>query len=132
MEVLALPEFIHLRVHIPLYKSLGVDGMSSDEEVVASRRPGGRATILSFRKAYLSEEVSKLNIHIDQIHEKRLGPTGFYNPAPRIPKACIQWITKLPSNVYDAAAKQQLTDQQIRQVQMEPKPHPFVYHTGRL
>lgn len=127
-----LPEFMHLRVHLPLYKSLGVDSMSSDEEIVTQGHAGGRATILSFRKAYLSDEVSKLNIHLDEIHEKRLGSTGFYNPAPRIPKACGQWITKLPTNVYDTFFKQQLTVDQARRVKIQPTPHPFVHHVGRL
>lgn len=126
------PDFQHLRVHLPLYDALGVEGMSTDDEIGPAQLSSRRGTVLTFRKAYLSIEVSKLNMHLDEIHERRLGPTGYFNPAPRIPKACPRWILRLPFNVYDAATLTQITPEERQRLQVTPSEHPFIYHTGPL
>lgn len=121
------PAFPALHCHRPLYETLGVEGMSSEEDCPGPCPPRGEPTRRVYRKTYLSGEVRQLNAHIDDIHAKRWGP----RPCPRavsMPKVCTRWIPNLPINAYDKYELAQLPSESRMRLQMRLNAHTFTYH----
>lgn len=89
--------FKELRKHIPLFEALGVGGISSDEEDTTSK--GGRRFI-SHRHHFISEEVSRLGRHLDNLSDKLIKRKP-YERVPGTPRLAKKWIRRLPVNGYD-------------------------------
>lgn len=99
--------FPALKRHIPVYEKLGVEGMSSDEEdeegqdSPKTERTSSRARrFISHRKHFISQDVSDLNHHLDDLSDQHIQAA----PYVRIqgpPKIATKWIPHLPKNGYD-------------------------------
>lgn len=80
-----------------------------------------------YRKAYLSEELSKLNAHVDNLYERRWGPRQYQRTAA-IPRPCSRWIPNLPINIYDKHELARLSSERRMRVQVGLKSHPLTFH----
>lgn len=121
------PTFPALRCHIVLYETLGVDGMSSEEDCPGPCLPDREPTRRVYRKTYLSEDLRKLNAHVDGIHERRWGPRP-YPHSVSVPKVCTRWVPNLPINAYDKYELAQLPSDSRVRLQIGLKAHPFTLH----
>lgn len=128
LDVVRDPAFPTLQGHAFVYETLGVDGMSSEEDCPGPCLPGKEPTRLVYKKAYLSADLSNFNVHVDSIHERRWGARPYFRSSP-VPKACPRWIPKLPRNVYDQKSLASLKSHQKASLQIRPD-HQLTFHTG--
>lgn len=100
MKLCKDPRFPHLRRHLALIKSMGVDGVSSDEEL--PRCSGGEVRYLTYRQHFLSDHVSNLVHAIDDVGLR----SGYSAPYTRIASGDVsvgrRIVCRLPWNAYDA------------------------------
>lgn len=127
IEVLLHPDYQDLRVHLPLYNRLGVEGMSSEEEMEGFRGPDDLPTFRTFRPDFISIKLSQLNGHLDDIHGQRITPRTYIRKPP-ISKPSDKWIRKLAFNVYNPGRLHHLRPEQKRLLEIDPRPHPFVHY----
>lgn len=123
--MLASDRYPDLKIHIDLYRTLGVDGMTSEEE---EHDASGKVSYVGFRKAYLSTSVSWLNAHLDELHHRHFAPRPYLRRA-YTPKAYppAHWIPRLPRNVYDTELLQGLKGYERARLQVRMLDHPFLY-----
>lgn len=99
MAVLTDPRFPHLRRHISLYNSIGIDGMSSEDEIeLPGQTPRKRGT---WRKQYLSMEVSTLGHHLDSLSHRYIKPMTYERIATGRVRRASRAVCGLAWNVYD-------------------------------
>lgn len=126
MEVLGHPRYPSLHCHIELYKAIGVDGMTSDEEVEDSK---GNVTYVSYRKEYLSPEVSRLGEHLDNIHHVNFKPRPYVRRPPILRSVePVHWIKGLPWNVYNIVLLGRLKDQERQRLGVAMVTYSFTHH----
>lgn len=125
------PRFPELRVHFSLYESLGVAGMSSDEEAPGPQK--GPRQFMSFRKHYLAMAVSELGYHLDDLHNRFFEAKDFVRFRSELPARTNALIACLPWNAYDGNwSRYWASPNEKAFVRPSPIAHPFVHHVPAI
>lgn len=116
------PRFPQLRRHKELVERLGLENVSSDEETRDANGP----YFVSFRRFFLSGEVSSLFAKLDRVHAKY-----FQHGAPMARRVESQHLAKgeallsLSYNVYNPAWLRTLTPANMGILNPQAKPYDF-------
>lgn len=89
--------FPELRKHLAIYETIGVGGISSDEEDTTSKGP---RRFISHRHHFISEDISRFGYHLDKLGDQFIRRKP-YERVPGPPKTTTKWIKRLPVNGYD-------------------------------
>lgn len=118
------PRFPELRVHLPLFRRVGILGMSSDEE--GEIGPNQRTTYVSHRKAIFSSTFSRLGWHMDYLSDRYIEQRP-YDRVAGDPVETDLRINGLPGNIYETRWYNSLSPFE-RDTLKAGEDHPMMYH----
>lgn len=118
------PRFPELRVHLDLFRHVGISGMSSDEDDGAG--PNQRKTYISHRKTMVSVHFSRLGWHMDKLSDRYI-QTRPYDRIVGDPVDTPMRINGLPGNIYGTRWYNSLSPFE-RDELCAKADHPMTYH----